>query len=175
MKFSERLHEKEKPIWEQKHAHPFVRGLGDGTLNREAFEFYMKQDYVYLIDYTKMFALGAAKARDLDTANWFSKLLHETLHFEMDLHRKYAERLGISNEELEATVLNGRGEVYSYTKIHAAPKDYADIAPYYIILVDLDEGLRITGRYTDQSVEIDQKVQIDTVNNNAYIFKPVEE
>ncbi|RKD21761.1 thiaminase II [Ammoniphilus oxalaticus] len=120
MRFSERLHEKVKPIWEQKHAHPFVRGLGDGTLNREAFEFYMKQDYVYLVDYTKMFALGAAKARDLDTANWFSKLLHETLHFEMDLHRKYAARFGISNEELESTIRTPTNIAYTHYMLHVA-------------------------------------------------------
>ncbi|GGJ94909.1 hypothetical protein GCM10007063_16810 [Lentibacillus kapialis] len=79
------------------------------------------------------------------------------------------------SKELKTKELNGSGEVYSYTKIHAAPKDYADIAPYYIVLVDLNEGLRITGRYTGQSVEIDQKVQVEAVNKNAYIFKPVEE
>ena len=120
MKFSERVHQKVKPIWEQKHAHPFVRGLGDGTLNPESFAFYMKQDYVYLIEYAKLFALGAAKARDLDTATWFAKLLHETLHFEMELHRQYAEKLGISREELEQTKPTPTNIAYTHYMLQVA-------------------------------------------------------
>ncbi|SFA76091.1 hypothetical protein SAMN04488072_101441 [Lentibacillus halodurans] len=79
------------------------------------------------------------------------------------------------SDDLETKELKGLGEVYSYTKIHAAPKDYADIAPYYIVLIDLDEGLRITGRYIGESVEINQKVKVDNVDKNAYIFKALEE
>ena len=47
------------------HEHPFVKGIADGSLDKEKFKYYMIQDYLYLIDYTKVFALGAAKAKDL--------------------------------------------------------------------------------------------------------------
>ena len=63
----------------------------------------MKQDYVYLIDYAKLFSIGVTKATDLDTMGKFAQVLHETLHFEMDLHRQFAAEFGITNEELEAT------------------------------------------------------------------------
>jgi len=102
-KFSERLWKTVAPVWESYLTHPFVRGIGDGTLDKEKFKHYMKQDYVYLIEYSRIFALGAAKARDLDTMTAFASLLHGTLTVEMDLHREYAARLGISNDELEAT------------------------------------------------------------------------
>ncbi len=101
--FSERLYRVVRPVWEQCHAHPFLIGLRDGTLEPERFVFYMKQDYVYLIDYAKMFALGSLKARDLETMGIFAELLHSTLNVEMELHRRYAERLGIGREELEKT------------------------------------------------------------------------
>lgn len=101
--FHQRLRERVAPIWERTHQHPFVTGLGDGTLPVESFAFYMKQDYLYLIEYAKMFALGSVKAYDLETSAKFAQLQEATLHTEMSLHRQYAERFGISREELEAT------------------------------------------------------------------------
>ncbi|MFZ7944479.1 thiaminase II [Neobacillus sp. 19] len=103
MKFSQQLYESVKEIWEQTHLHPFVDGIGTGDLPVESFIRYMKQDYVFLIDYSKLFALGAVKARDLDTMAIFAKLLHETLHGEMELHRGYAARFGITRNGLEET------------------------------------------------------------------------
>lgn len=102
-KFTDRLWKSVAPIWEQTHKHPFVTGLGCGTLPVDSFKFYMKQDYVYLIDYAKMFALASTKAYDLTTSARFAGLQEATLNGEMELHRKYAERFGISREELEAT------------------------------------------------------------------------
>ncbi|KGX87377.1 thiaminase II [Pontibacillus litoralis] len=101
--FTEQLFEKVKPIWKSYLEHPFVKGIGDGTLDVDKFQFYMQQDYIYLIEYCRVFALGSAKASTLDTMSLFSELLHATLNGEMELHRQYAERLGISREELEHT------------------------------------------------------------------------
>jgi len=103
MKFSQRLFQKVSDIWEKTHQHPFVVGLGKGDLPVESFIRYMKQDYVFLIDYSKLFAFGAVKARDIETMSAFAKLLHETLHGEMDLHRQYAEKFGITHQQLEET------------------------------------------------------------------------
>ena len=103
MKFSQTLYEKVKDIWDQTHQHPFVVGMGTGDLPVEIFIRYMKQDYVFLIDYAKLFALGAVKAREMETMAAFAKILHETLHGEMDLHRQYAAKFGITNQELEET------------------------------------------------------------------------
>jgi thiaminase (transcriptional activator TenA) len=77
--------------------------MGKGDLPVESFIRYMKQDYVFLLDYSKLFAIGAVKARDLETMAAFAKLLNETLHGEMELHRQYAARFGITNQELEET------------------------------------------------------------------------
>ncbi|WLV24012.1 thiaminase II [Aciduricibacillus chroicocephali] len=102
-KFSERLWKTVEPVWRSYLQHPFVKGIGDGSLDKEKFKHYMKQDYIYLIEYSRIFALGAAKANDLETMTAFANLLHGTLTVEMDLHREYAAELGISNEELENT------------------------------------------------------------------------
>jgi thiaminase/transcriptional activator TenA len=101
--FTSAIRAKAQAIWDRELKHPFVRGLGDGTLPIERFRFYLTQDYVFLIEYCRVFALAAAKARDLQTIGVFTHLLDETLNIEMQLHRDYCERLGIAETDLEAT------------------------------------------------------------------------
>ncbi|MBP6116825.1 MAG: thiaminase II [Neisseriaceae bacterium] len=102
-KFSQRIFNKVQPLWDAYLSHPFVKGIGEGTLDHEKFKHYLEQDYVYLIEYSKLFSLGATQANDLDTKTLFANLLHGTLNFEMDLHRQYAAQFGISAEKLAAT------------------------------------------------------------------------
>ncbi|MED4049482.1 thiaminase II [Priestia megaterium] len=118
MKFSERLYEKLQPIWRQNHNHPFVQGMGDGTLEKEKFRFYMIQDYLYLIDYAKLFAIGAMKATDLQTMGKFAVLLDSTLNEEMSLHREYAKRFEISEKELEKAQPSPTTLAYTHYMLH---------------------------------------------------------
>jgi len=97
------MRRKTDPVWKAVLDHPFVRGIGDGTLSRERFEFYLKQDYVYLIDFSRVFALAAAKASLLSDMATFAELLNVTLNTEMELHRKTCAAYGIPGEALEAT------------------------------------------------------------------------
>jgi thiaminase/transcriptional activator TenA len=120
MRFSERLHQKLQPIWRKNHAHPFVKEMGDGTLDQEKFRFYMIQDYIYLIDYSKLFALGAVKATNLEDMGKFSALLHVTMNEEMSLHRQYAARFGISSEELEHAEPSPITLAYTHYMLHSA-------------------------------------------------------
>jgi len=118
--FAERLRRAAAPIWARSHEHPFLRELGNGTLDRERFIHYLRQDYVYLIDYAKLFALGAVKADDLATMAVFSELCHSTLNAEMELHRGYAEKFGISRGELAATVPSPTTVAYTKYMLDAA-------------------------------------------------------
>jgi len=101
--FAQTLREHAKKPWEDCYRHPFVQELGAGTLRREAFCFYLRQDYVYLLEYAKVFALGATKARSERTMANFTATQHAILHTELELHRGYMKEFGISLEEAEAT------------------------------------------------------------------------
>jgi thiaminase/transcriptional activator TenA len=89
-------------IWRRESEHPFVLGLGDGTLPLDLFRFYLEQDYLFLIEYSRVFALASAKARDLTTMQLFAGLLNDTLKTEMQLHRDYCDRIGIGSAILES-------------------------------------------------------------------------
>ena len=110
---SARLLNATQAIREQILAHPFVRGIGEGNLPRPPFEYYVRQDYLYLIEYSRVLALGVTRAHDLELMELFAELVHATLHFEMELHRGYCERLGISRENLEATPASPTTHAYT--------------------------------------------------------------
>ena len=100
-RFTDHLRRLAEPIWAAQHRHPFVRGIGDGTLALERFAFWVRQDYLFLIEYARLFGLAAARAPDLETMGRFAELLRATLETEMALHRGYAEQFGITPAELE--------------------------------------------------------------------------
>ena len=104
MSFAENIERQTLPLRQAILAHPFVTGVGDGTLDVAKFKHYVMQDYVYLIDYSRVLALASARAPDLATMAWFARLLDETLNVEMDLHRSYCAEFGITPGELESTI-----------------------------------------------------------------------
>lgn len=101
MSFTHDLKEKLLPVWQQNHTHPFVEELGQGTLDKEKFRYFMVQDYLYLVQYAKLFAVGAVKAEDVETMGAFAKVMDVTMNEEMSLHRQYAKKFGITEQELE--------------------------------------------------------------------------
>ena len=96
MTTSQRLYQAARPIWEACLSHPFVTGIGDGTLAVEKFRHFMLQDYLYLFDYARVFAVGVVKARDPELMRTFSKNVDAILNGEMNIHRAYMKRLGIT-------------------------------------------------------------------------------
>lgn len=90
-------------LWAATFGHPFVKGIGDGSLPRDCYAFFLKQDYIYLIEFSRVFALASAKAGSLGDMSYFSVLLDATLKTEMDLHRRTCRSFGISPQELEQT------------------------------------------------------------------------
>jgi len=101
--FSEQIRQRTEPLWTAIMLHPFVKGIGDGSLSRDRYIFFLKQDYVYLIEFSRVFALASAKAQQLSDMGYFAALLNATLNTEMELHRKTCAEFGISAAELEKT------------------------------------------------------------------------
>ena len=128
-RFTDRLRVLADPIWQAQHDHPFVRGLADGSLPAEDFRRWLLQDYLFLVEYCRVLALGAARAPDVATATRLADVLHATLHEEMALHRRCAAEFGIEEEELAS------GEMVDVTRAYtdhllrvAAVEDFAQLA-----------------------------------------------
>lgn len=97
---SMRLHSAAANIWEKCLEHPFVKGIGDGSLDKKKFQYFMLQDYLYLFDYAKVFALGVVKSRDPELMRIFAANVDATLNGEMKIHKAYMKRLEITEEEV---------------------------------------------------------------------------
>ena len=103
--FSEYLKKSCLDVWELAHEHhPFVKSMGDGTLSMDRFTYFMKQDYLFLIDYCRVVAIATAKSDGLSIMGKWSKLLDETLNIEMGLHRGFCTDIGINVLDLDETI-----------------------------------------------------------------------
>ena len=52
-------------------------------------------------------------------------------------------------KEFEMVHLSGKGKLETYTVIHTAPDGFADLAPYAVGIVELDEGVKILAQIAD--------------------------
>ena len=101
MKTSERLLKATADIWKAYNEHPFVLGVQNGTLEREKFRYYIMQDFIYLKDYARVYAIGVAKSKSLETANLFAKYIN-VMNGELDVHKGYMGRFEVTQEEIDA-------------------------------------------------------------------------
>jgi len=127
-RFTERLRQEAARIWEAQSKHPFVLGIEDGTLSLERFKFWLRQDYLFLIEYARLLGLAAARSPDLDTMIRFATLLKETVETEMNLHRAYAAEFQINREELEREPIAPAARAYTDFLLRvAATGDFAEL------------------------------------------------
>lgn len=125
---SEELRRSASGVWEAQHRHPFVLGIGDGSLDLERFKLWIRQDYLFLVEYTRLLALGAARAPDLEAMRRFAELARATAEEEMELHRSYASELGIEAGELERERMAPTTRGYTDFLVRTgATGDYAEL------------------------------------------------
>jgi thiaminase (transcriptional activator TenA) len=129
-RFSQHLRELAEPVWQAQHAHPFVRGLADGSMEIARFKRWLRQDYRFLIEYCRLFALAAARSPDLATLTRFAHLLQSTAVDEMRLHRAYAGQFGISEADLEAEPMAEVTRAYTLPGRHLPPVTLSIDAPF---------------------------------------------
>ncbi|MFW9833717.1 MAG: Zn-ribbon domain-containing OB-fold protein [Candidatus Thorarchaeota archaeon] len=53
---------------------------------------------------------------------------------------------GCGSNNMEWTDVSGKGKLVSFTVIHVAPDEFAEEAPYYVAIIELEEGTRVSAR-----------------------------
>lgn len=86
---SARLAERGLPSVRAQLAHPTVAGIARGDLDPAAFRSWLEQDYLFLLDYVRVFARLAWQAPDGHLGDLVD-LAHSTWHEELALHRELA-------------------------------------------------------------------------------------
>lgn len=103
MDFSAELWKSIEPIYSAILHHPFVRGLGDGSLNHERFKFYVVQDALYLREFGRALAVAAARAPEDDWIVMFAEHAANAVKVERILHEAFFEQWSLNSSEVAAT------------------------------------------------------------------------
>ncbi|SLN69781.1 Thiaminase-2 [Falsiruegeria litorea R37] len=101
-------------VWRDYTRHAFVEGMKDGTLPREAFLHYLRQDYVFLVHFSRAWALAVVKSETHEEMLLASATVNGLISEEMKLHIGICAEAGISQDELFATP--ERPENLAYTR-----------------------------------------------------------
>lgn len=86
--------------WQQYIEHEFVRGLEDGSLPRSAFIAYLIQDYIFLLHYSRAWALAVVKAETAAQMRTAAATVNALINEEIQLHLQVCAREGISEAQL---------------------------------------------------------------------------
>ena len=101
MSFFERLKTAASAEWRAYTEHPFTDAMADGSLAEAAFRHYLVQDYLFLIEFARAYALAIYKSPDLADMRESAAGLSAILDVEMDLHIKLCAGWGLSSADLE--------------------------------------------------------------------------
>ena len=88
--------------WERYVRHPFVLGIGDASLPEPAFRHYLKQDYLFLVQFARAHALAGYKSSDLAGLRVAAAAVTNIVDIEMPLHVGYCAGWGLTEAQMQA-------------------------------------------------------------------------
>lgn len=88
--------------WARYIDHPFVKELGAGRLPAAAFRHYLEQDYLFLLQFARAWALAVVKSESLAQMRHAARGLSAILDQELSLHVAFAAEWEVSEAELAA-------------------------------------------------------------------------
>jgi thiaminase/transcriptional activator TenA len=138
------------PIYAAILRHPFLRGLTDGSLPREAFRFYAVQDALYLRDFARALSAAAARAPEDDWIVMLNEHAAGALRVERSLHESFFAEFGLGPADVAATPLAPTNLAYTSYLLavaHAAPfhEALAALLPCYWIYWEVGRELERAG------------------------------
>ena len=99
-KWSEEAWESSEDIYLAILSHPFIKELTDGSLPRECFDYYLRQDSLYLRQYFRVLAHIAARLKNMDYADSFIHFAADGVAVEKALHQSYLKGIHISEDDM---------------------------------------------------------------------------
>ena len=108
------LKDKNVNVWLYYTKHEFVQKLANDSLHENCFLNYLKQDYLFLIQFSKAWSLAILKSDNLEEMKIAASTVNELINFEMALHIGLCEGYGISKLDLENT--EEENENIAYTR-----------------------------------------------------------
>ncbi len=108
--------------------HAFVRGIGDGTLPERCFRHYLVQDYIFLIQYARAYALAVYKAESAAEMRYALAGVQGILGTELEIHLAYCRDWNLEEADVLATPEDPRNMAYTrYVLERGMAGDYLDL------------------------------------------------
>lgn len=159
MKLFQRLLKENAKVWDEYLHHNFVKELEKGTLKEENFLFYLKQDYIYLINYAKCYALLALNANNAKELRFAMKFQNYIVEGELELHKSIL-KLGIDADKLcvkDESIVN-----IAYTRYMLSVGQSGDFLDMLVALSACAIGYGYIG------AEIKQRLSKDELEKHPY-------
>ena len=169
--FAQRMRKAADLVWEEGYQQPFIRELGEGTLQRERFAFYLLQDFRYVNDYARVHALGLAKATDPEIMAFMLKVQNGALQVETEVHRSYLSSYGITEEQMNNVRQSAFARAYTSNILSIAyGKDILDIlvAVLPCAWVYADYGYRLAAEFADTLDDNPYKSWVDMYKTDEF-------
>ncbi len=153
--------------WSAYVRHPFVESLADGSLPRHAFLNYLKQDYLFLVNFARAWALAVVKSRDMREMRAAAATVDGLVNREMALHVETCAAEGISEDDLLA--LREAPQNLAYTRFVLEKGYSGDYLDLMAALAPCGMGYGEIGRrLATEATSSVYREWIDTYGNEAY-------
>ena len=116
--------------WQDYTHHAFVEGMRRGDLPMAAFQDYLVQDYLFLIQFSRAYALSIYKSRSLSEMRNGLEGLKAIMDVEMDLHVRMCERWGLAEVDLEQ--VPEKTQTIAYTRFVLEAGNAGDLLDLYL-------------------------------------------
>ncbi len=134
--------------WHAYTHHEFVEQLGAGTLSKAAFQTYLVQDYLFLIQFARAHALAIYKSTSLEDMRAAASGVCAILDVEMDLHVRLCADWGLSQSDLEQSI--EASQTIAYTRFVLEAGQAGDILDLMVALAPCMLGYAEIGRDLQQ-------------------------
>ncbi|MBX2825104.1 MAG: thiaminase II [Gammaproteobacteria bacterium] len=153
--------------WDAFTHHTFVQGLGDGTLSKECFLHYLVQDYVFLIHFSRAWALAVTKAETVEEMRLAANTVNGLINEEIALHIGICAEAGIAEEVLFNA--EERTENLAYTRYVLDAGHSGDLLDLLAALAPCVMGYGEIGTFLKKSATSDHyRDWIDTYAGSEY-------
>ncbi len=148
--FTDELWAANRDVYEQILRHPFLRGMTDGTLDRQTFVRYLLQDAYYLHEFADGLKAAAAKSPRKDWADLLTAHANDSLAEELRLHESVFKEFGVSREDIDT--VEPLPDAFAYTSFILAAthrgtfgEAMAAVLPCYWIYLEVGRELKKRG------------------------------
>ncbi|WP_077624100.1 thiaminase II [Sediminibacillus massiliensis] len=112
MTFTDDLRKRADNIYEGIFHHPFIKGIAEGNIPKEALIHYVKADYEYLSAFNRVYGIAISKCAEREDMSFFQEQIGFVLNSEIHPHENFCEVAGVDYDDLQGNPLPPTADHY---------------------------------------------------------------